>query len=140
MLFRDLVLAERSSRNWRRECNTCGRGTWKTNPTGSAHRQADCLIPTGRDKLALILFYLKVYPSFDVLGVLSGINGPESCRWVYKLMPLLEKLLGQKLMLPKRSLDWNQRAIAIQTSVTVNISSHLSSRERAKLGSFYTPL
>jgi hypothetical protein len=62
------------------------------------------LIPTGRHKLALILFYLKVYPTFGVLGVFSGINSAECCRWVHKLLPILEQLLGQKQMLPKRKI------------------------------------
>jgi hypothetical protein len=60
------------------------------------------LLPTGRHKLAFILFYLKVHPTLDVLGVFSGINGAECSRWVRKLMPLLEELPGQKQMLPKR--------------------------------------
>jgi hypothetical protein len=63
------------------------------------------MIPTGRHKLAFILFYLKAYPTFDVMGVFSGINGPECCRWVHKLLPVLEKLLGQKLVLPKRKIN-----------------------------------
>ena len=62
-------------------------------------------IPTGQHKLAFILFYLKVYPTSDVMGVFSGINGPECSRWVHKLMPLLEKLLGQKQHLPKRKIN-----------------------------------
>jgi hypothetical protein len=61
-------------------------------------------LPSGRHKLAFILFYLKVYPTFDVLGVFCGIDAAECCRKVHKLMPVLEKLLGQKLMLPKRKI------------------------------------
>jgi hypothetical protein len=62
-------------------------------------------VPTGRHKLAFILFYLKVYPTLDVMSVFSGINNGECCRWVHKLMPVLEKLLGQKLALPKRKIS-----------------------------------
>jgi hypothetical protein len=68
--------------------------------------------PDRTDKLAFILFSLKVYPSFDVLGVFSDINGPESRHWVHKLMPLLEELLGQKLILPKRKIDLMEALIA----------------------------
>ena len=57
--------------------------------------------PTGAHKLALILFYLKVYPTFEVMGVFTGINAGDCCRWAHKLMPVLERLLGQKLALPK---------------------------------------
>ena len=59
-------------------------------------------IPTGRHKLAFILFHLKVYPTLDVLSVFSGINNGECCRWIQKLLPLLEQLLGEKQVLPKR--------------------------------------
>jgi len=59
-------------------------------------------IPTGRHKLAFILFYLKAYPTLDVMSVFSGINNGECCRWVQKLLPLLEELLGEKQVLPKR--------------------------------------
>jgi len=61
-------------------------------------------IPRGRQKAAFILFYLKVYPSFDVLSAVSGINRGECCKWAHKLMPLLEEALGRKLMLPKRKI------------------------------------
>jgi len=59
-------------------------------------------IPSGLEKAAFILFYLKVYPTVDVLSAVSGINRSECCRWVHKLLPLLEKALGQKGVLPKR--------------------------------------
>ena len=36
----------------------------------------------------------------------------ERCRWAHKLMPLLEELLGQKLMFPKRKIDSMEAFIA----------------------------
>ena len=62
-------------------------------------------IPGGRDKAAFILFYLKAYPTFDLLSAVSGIDRGGCNRWVHALMPLLEKALGQKLMLPKRKIN-----------------------------------
>jgi hypothetical protein len=62
-------------------------------------------IATGAQKLAFILFYLKVYPTFDVMGVFCGINAGDCCKWAHKLMPVLEELLGQKLALPKRKIS-----------------------------------
>ena len=58
----------------------------------------------GRRKAAFVLFYLKVYPTFDVLSAVSGINRGECCRWAHRLMPLLEEALGRKLALPKRKI------------------------------------
>ena len=59
-------------------------------------------IAGGAQKLAFILFYLKVYPTFDVMGVFCGINAGDCCRWAHRLMPVLEELLGQRQALPKR--------------------------------------
>jgi hypothetical protein len=61
-------------------------------------------LSSGLTKAAFILFYVKVYPTFDVLSAVSGIDRSGCCRWVQKLLPLLEKALGQKLMLPKRKI------------------------------------
>jgi hypothetical protein len=62
------------------------------------------LIPRGRDKAAFILFYLKAYPTFDLLSAVSGISRGECCTWVHALMPLLEEALGRRIMLPKRKI------------------------------------
>ena len=62
-------------------------------------------IASREQKLAFILFYLKVYPTFDVMSLVSGINAGDCCKWVHKLMPLREELLGQKRALPKRQIN-----------------------------------
>jgi hypothetical protein len=69
-------------------------------------------IPTGAHKLAFILFYLKAYPTFDVMSVFCGINNGDCCRWVQNLMPVLEGLLGQKLALPKRKIGSIEEFVA----------------------------
>jgi len=55
-------------------------------------------------KLCFILFYLKVYPTFDVLSCFFALDSSECCRWVHKLLPLLEQVLGRQLVLPKRQI------------------------------------
>jgi hypothetical protein len=62
-------------------------------------------IDSGAQKLAFILFYLKVYPTFDVMSVFCGINAGGCCQWMHDLLPVLEKLPGQKLALPKRKIN-----------------------------------
>lgn len=57
---------------------------------------------TGADKLLFILFYLKVYPTFDLMEVFFNLDHSRCCRWVHDLLPLLEKLLDTKHVLPKR--------------------------------------
>jgi hypothetical protein len=56
-------------------------------------------------QLFYILFYLKVYPTFDVAGFIFDVNRSQSCRWMHKLLPLLEKALDRKFVLPKRQID-----------------------------------
>ena len=53
-------------------------------------------------KLFFVLFYLKVYPTFDVLGALFAKPRGRSCEHVHRLLPLLEEALGEKCVLPER--------------------------------------
>ena len=53
-------------------------------------------------KLLFVLFYLKVHPTFDVLGALFGKPRGRSCEAIHLLLPLLERTLGQKCVLPQR--------------------------------------
>lgn len=52
-----------------------------------------------------ILFYLKVYPTFDVAGFFFDVNRSQTNRWVHKFLPILEKTLDRKLVLPKRRIE-----------------------------------
>lgn len=56
------------------------------------------------EKLAFVLFYLKTYPTFDVLGAFTGRDRSRSCRSAHFLFPVLEKTLKIKLVLPKRQI------------------------------------
>lgn len=57
------------------------------------------------DKLFFILMYLKVYPTFDVLSFIQSLDRSECCRWVHRLMPILEKTLGRACVLPERQIN-----------------------------------
>jgi len=52
-------------------------------------------------RLFFILFYLKVYPTFDVAGFFFDVNRSQTNRWIHKFLPILEKTLDRKLVLPK---------------------------------------
>ena len=60
------------------------------------------VLDTPGKKLFFVLFYLKVYPTFDVLGALFAKPRGRSCEAVHLLLPLLEAALGQKCVLPQR--------------------------------------
>jgi len=53
-------------------------------------------------KLFFILFYFKVYPTFDLAGFLFELDRAQANRWMHRLQPLLEETLGEKMALPKR--------------------------------------
>jgi len=54
------------------------------------------------DKLFFILFYLKCYPTFDLAGLLYGVDRSQTQRWVKALLPVLEAVLGWQAVLPQR--------------------------------------
>ena len=46
-------------------------------------------LPTVYDKLIFLLYYLKVYPTFDVLGAQFGMNCSKACKNIHTLFPVL---------------------------------------------------
>lgn len=57
-------------------------------------------LETADEKLLLILFYLKCYPTFDVLGFTFGISGDAAHRYIYSLFDILVKTLNHFGVLP----------------------------------------
>ena len=61
-------------------------------------------LPTIEAKLFFILFYLKTYPTFDVLGFLTDRERSHCCESVRFLSKALKKALGRELVLPERKI------------------------------------
>lgn len=61
------------------------------------------VLDTMDKKLFFILYYWKVYPTFDVLGDRFGFDRSKACTNVHKLWPVLERALDKKGVLPTRS-------------------------------------
>jgi hypothetical protein len=61
-------------------------------------------LPDTESKLIFILFYMKVYPTFDVMGVLFDRDRGKCCRSVHLLLPILELTLKRKFVLPERKI------------------------------------
>jgi len=57
------------------------------------------------EKLFFILFYLKTYPTFDVLGAFFNVDRSTACRWVHSFLPILERALGKEMVLPERQIE-----------------------------------
>lgn len=54
------------------------------------------------DKLIFLLYYLKVYPTFDVLGGQFTMNRSKACKNIHDLYPILCKALSNLGVLPHR--------------------------------------
>jgi len=61
-------------------------------------------LATSEDKLFFILFYIKVYPTFDLAGFLYGVDRSQTNRWFHSLLPVLEKTLKRECTLPERKI------------------------------------
>jgi len=62
-------------------------------------------LSTTSGKLFFILFYVKCYPTFDVIGFIFDVNRSQTNRWMHQLLPILEKTLGKELVLPERKIE-----------------------------------
>lgn len=62
-------------------------------------------LPTTKAKLVFILFYLKVYPTYDLFAVLTNRSRSKCCESVKQLLPILEESLGKSCVLPKRKIQ-----------------------------------
>lgn len=71
-------------------------------------------LATVEAKLFFILFYFKVYPTFDLAGFLFELDRSQANRWMHRLQPLLEDALGETLALPipKRKLTSLEEFVA----------------------------
>ena len=56
-------------------------------------------------KLLLLLYYLKSYPTFDVLGATFGLHRSKAHRYVHQLAPALHLALAELGVLPARQID-----------------------------------
>lgn len=59
-------------------------------------------IKSARRKLFFILLYVKTYPTFDVAAFMFASSKSRTHEWAHRILPLLEKTLGRKIVLPQR--------------------------------------
>ena len=60
---------------------------------------------TPSEQLFFTLYYLKTYPTFDVLGFTFNCSGKTAHENLYKFLPILENALEILHVLPKREFD-----------------------------------
>jgi hypothetical protein len=74
-------------------------------------------LPTIEEKLLFILFYLKSYPTYDVLSFVVGFHRTRACQWTLHLLPILEQTLGRKSVLPQRRISSVQEFLKLYPEV-----------------------
>ena len=62
-------------------------------------------LPGEHEKLIFLLYYLKVYPTFDVLGTQFGMSRSKACENVHALLPILSKALENLGVMPYRAFN-----------------------------------
>lgn len=68
-------------------------------------------LPTMRDKLLFLLYYFKIYPTFDVLGTHFDMGRSKANENLYKLVPVLYQTLVELEVMPKREFSTPQELV-----------------------------
>jgi hypothetical protein len=66
------------------------------------------ILPDQNHKLFYILFYFKVYPTFDMASFVFNTSRSKACEWVKKFQPILEQCLRKAMVLPKRKISTSE--------------------------------
>ena len=75
-------------------------------------------LDTMEKKLFFILYYLKVYPTFDVLGDRFDLDRSKACTNVHNLLPVLLRALGKAGVLPTRHFETVEEMQAAFADIT----------------------
>jgi hypothetical protein len=70
------------------------------------------------NKLFFILWYVKVYPTFDVAAYVFASSRTRTHVWAHTILPLLEKTLGRKIVLPIRQITTPEEFFMLFPAVT----------------------
>lgn len=90
-------------------CESFGFVYTQTQPTSKLRQRAKgggrkARLRHHKDKLLFILFYVKHYPTFEVLNTLFSLDRGRANRWVHRLQDSLEIASGHPVVLPERKL------------------------------------
>ena len=77
------------------------------------------LLVSPEQKLLFLLFYLKTYPTFDVLGATFGLSRSKACERAHHLAKALERTLRALDVLPARAIDSLAQMQAVFADVPV---------------------
>lgn len=66
-----------------------------------------------KKKLFFILWYMKNYPTYDLAAYVFASSKSRTHIWTALLLPVLEKTLGRKIVLPKRQIRTPEEFLAL---------------------------
>lgn len=77
-------------------------------------------LPTDEDKLLLVLYYLKNNPLQEALALQFGLTQPHTNSWLKRLRPVLKTALEEEKVLPLRTVEGLNRALAEVETVLID--------------------
>lgn len=77
------------------------------------------MLASPEQKLLFILYYLKAYPTFDVLAAAFGLPRSKACEHAHRLAKALERTLRTLGVLPVRAIDSLAQMQAVFADVPV---------------------
>ena len=91
-------------------------------------------LPTMREKLMFLLYYFKVYPTFDVLGTQFGMARSKANENLHKLAPVLYESLVHLEVMPQREFatpDELLEALDSMETILVDVTERQQRRPQA---------
>lgn len=95
------------------------------------------------EKLFFLLYYLKLYPTFDALSAFFGMSRSKACENVHRLLPILHDTLSSLGVLPHRdfgSVEEMRNAFADIDTIIIDATERLHRRpgDSEKQSSMYS--
>ena len=87
-------------------------------------------LDTYKKKLFYSLYYLKVYPTFDVLGATFGMDRGTACKWAHRYVDVLCGALARANILPKRKIKDRKEFIECFPELKIIITDGTERRKR----------
>ena len=95
----------------------------------------NAFLKNAAEQLFFVLYYLKTYPTYDVLGFVLGCSGKTVCMNLNKLLPILEHCLDNLKVLPRRKFDTVDEFIDFtksHTDLLIDATERLHHRKKDK--------
>lgn len=87
-------------------------------------------LDTNKKKLFYALYYLKVYPTFDVLGATFDMDRGTACKWAHIYVDILQGALLRADVLPKREIKSRKEFIKFFPELNLVITDGTERRRR----------